>query len=585
MPSAKKFYVYILCGLFILCAAAVAGTKWYSGYEQKLKQERDAAISEAIQIYENGDYDNAQEIFTRYAQQGDGEAMYYLGNICSNYTQEYAQAVEWYQKAADNGYAAFAYAAIGDMYRTGTADSTLSKEERLTKGFEFYEKAADTGNIKVMMTVGDLYFNARDYKNARRLYQKAADSGEWKAMARLAFSGEKDDKRKWLSETGRGWLEKAAQSGQEPTMKALLASEYTFPPADFQKATEWGEAAVEDGSKYGRLILAQIYSNKEAGQYYDQAKALTNINIFIQEIHQASEEYAEIAVMITPRKDTLSETKQAIYERSLYHIALVYYELEQYQKALEWCKKAETTSQKKEAAFASILIGDMYKNGEGVNKDLTKAMEYYKKAAAKGNVVAMEQIGVMYTNKGEGPRRDFAKAMKWFKKAAELGSSHAMYCVGWLYHFGDKSRGVEQDFDAARKWYNKAIAVDNNANARYGLNRLPAADDEQKQRIINSAKTTRYSDDGDSWGEFAEYNLDKVRWRYIGMDPANFMHGVSMEGYFPNTAGSVSKLQIIFGITWDTKENKFTIKQFSCYINGDWVRTGLPSWISYALGL
>lgn len=30
MPSAKKFYVYILCGLFILCAAAVAGTKWYS---------------------------------------------------------------------------------------------------------------------------------------------------------------------------------------------------------------------------------------------------------------------------------------------------------------------------------------------------------------------------------------------------------------------------------------------------------------------------------------------------------------------------------------------------------------------------
>ena len=74
MPSPKKYYAYILCGLFILCAAAVAGTKWYSGYEQKLKQERDAAISEAIQIYENGDYDNAQEIFTRYAQQGDGEA-------------------------------------------------------------------------------------------------------------------------------------------------------------------------------------------------------------------------------------------------------------------------------------------------------------------------------------------------------------------------------------------------------------------------------------------------------------------------------------------------------------------------------
>ena len=284
MPSPKKYYAYILCGLFILCAAAVAGTKWYSGYEQKLKQERDAAISEAIQIYENGDYDNAQEIFTRYAQQGDGEAMYYLGNICSNYTQEYAQAVEWYQKAADNGYAAFAYAAIGDMYRTGTADSALSKEERLKKGFEFYEKAADTGNIQIIVAVGDLYSQAHDYKNASRLYQKAADSGEWKAMARLAFSEEKDDKRKWASETGRGWLEKAAQASQNPTLKAIVADEYRFQPANFAKAAEWAESAVEDGSKYGHLILAQVYSDKGAGQYYDQAKALTNINVFIQDI-------------------------------------------------------------------------------------------------------------------------------------------------------------------------------------------------------------------------------------------------------------------------------------------------------------
>ena len=198
--------------------------------------------------------------------------MYYLGNICSNYTQEYAQAVEWYQKAADNGYAAFAYAAIGDMYRTGTADSALSKEERLKKGFEFYEKAADTGNIQIIVAVGDLYSQAHDYKNASRLYQKAADSGEWKAMARLAFSEEKDDKRKWASETGRGWLEKAAQASQNPTLKAIVADEYRFQPANFAKAAEWQNQLLKMGANTGILYSPKYTQIRERGNITTRQK-------------------------------------------------------------------------------------------------------------------------------------------------------------------------------------------------------------------------------------------------------------------------------------------------------------------------
>ena len=583
MPSAKKYYVYILCGLFILCSAALAGTKWYSAHEQKLKQERDAAISEAIQIYKNGDYDNAKEIFAKYAQNGDGEAMLYIGRICESYTKEYAEALKWYQKAAVKGYAADAYAAIGTMYREGTADSTLSKEDRLEKGIEFYEKAADAGNVKAMTTLGDLYLSAGDYDRAEPLYIKAADNGDWVAMCRMANVEMRRNKTRTnsMGEKARNWLEKAAQTSQDPALKVLVADEYMFQSADFGKAVEWAESAVEDGCKYGHLVLAQVCSDKEAGRYYDQVKASTNINIFTQNIRQASDEFVETAAMVTLMDS--SEAKQKNYGRSLYMVAVVYYRLEQYQKAMEWCKKAETTEQN-EAALASVLIGDMYRNGEGVRKDNIRAMQYYKKAAAKGDADAMIRIGEMYMMKEVSQRRDFAKAMEWFKKAAALGSSHAMYSVGVLYHIGDKSSGVERDLDAARKWYNDAVALDNNEDAQKNLNCLPAADDRQKQRIINVVKTKRYSDDGNSWSEFAEYNLEKVKWRYVGMDDMFTIHRVVLEGYFHNTAGSISKLEILFNVKWDMKENKFTVARYVCYINGRSLRR-LPSWIGYALGL
>ena len=593
MPSPKKYYAYILCGLFILCAAAVAGTKWYSRYEQTLKQERNAAISEAIQIYENGDYGKAKKTFKKYAKRGDSEAMLYLGNICGNHTKEYAEALKWYQKAAVNGYAADAYAAIGTMYREGMADSTLSKEDRLEKGIEFYEKAADAGNVKAMIILGDLYFSVGDHDKAESLYMKAADHGDWIAMCRIAYiyaNKRQEHTKNLLGDKTRIWLEKAAQSSQNPTLKALVADEYMFQPANFAKATEWAESAIDNGSKYGHLILAQICSDKEAGKYYDQAKALTNINIFIQEMRQASKEFAEISKTTTPIQMTLPQIEQTTYEQSIHKIALVFYDLEQYKTAMEWLKKAETVQQQEDSAYASLLIGQMYHDGEGVKKDNTKAMQYYKKAAAKGSTYAMIRIGYMYVEKEVSQRRDFAKAMEWYKKAAALGSSYAMYCVGVLYHTGHKSYGVEQNLEAARKWYNDAVALDNNEMARNALNSLPAADYEQQQRIINGVKTTRYLDGGKSWNEFTVYYLERVEWQYIGMyqrfdKPGfkGFIHKVTLDGYFPNTAGGVSKLKIDFGVIWDNQENKFTIAQIFCYINGQSQRR-MPLWIDYALG-
>ncbi len=54
------------------------------------------------------------------------------------------------------------------------------------------------------------------------------------------------------------------------------------------------------------------------------------------------------------------------------------------------------------------------------NKDYQKALEYYKKAASMGNVRAYFNLGIMYGN-GEGVAQDTDKAIKYFEKACDLG--------------------------------------------------------------------------------------------------------------------------------------------------------------------
>ena len=70
------------------------------------------------------------------------------------------------------------------------------------------------------------------------------------------------------------------------------------------------------------------------------------------------------------------------------------------------------------------------------NKDETKAVEWYQKAAEAGNATAMCSLGYAYEyGKGE-LTKDTYKAVEWYKKAAEAGEARAMYNLGKCYEDG-----------------------------------------------------------------------------------------------------------------------------------------------------
>ena len=70
-------------------------------------------------------------------------------------------------------------------------------------------------------------------------------------------------------------------------------------------------------------------------------------------------------------------------------------------------------------------------NGRGVFRDLPAAVELYRKSASAGNTDAMFQLGRLY-ERGEGVKKDDSEALRWFRLAATGGHKAAGQRVAQL---------------------------------------------------------------------------------------------------------------------------------------------------------
>jgi TPR repeat protein len=83
-------------------------------------------------------------------------------------------------------------------------------------------------------------------------------------------------------------------------------------------------------------------------------------------------------------------------------------------------------------ADALFNLGQAYKLGRGVTKDMTKAEAMYGKAARLGHVRAGDNYGLLLfqTNRQQA-------AMPWLQSAADRGEPRAMYVLGVASYNGD----------------------------------------------------------------------------------------------------------------------------------------------------
>ena len=105
-------------------------------------------------------------------------------------------------------------------------------------------------------------------------------------------------------------------------------------------------------------------------------------------------------------------------------------------------------------AVAQFNVGYAYQTGEGVPKDPTAAIGWYRRAAERGNMGAQFMLGFMYRT-GEGVEPNYSEALKWYRKAAENGDGASASEIGAMYEHGV---GVAADDQEAARWYK--IAAD-----------------------------------------------------------------------------------------------------------------------------
>ncbi len=73
---------------------------------------------------------------------------------------------------------------------------------------------------------------------------------------------------------------------------------------------------------------------------------------------------------------------------------------------------------------AQCVVGLAYLNGDGVPKDLTKALQWFRKAAEAGNVEGQRNLGHAFAE-GQGTPADLVEAYQWLSVAAAKGDKAA----------------------------------------------------------------------------------------------------------------------------------------------------------------
>ena len=150
--------------------------------------------------------------------------------------------------------------------------------------------------------------------------------------------------------------------------------------------------------------------------------------------------------------------------------ALLYYGGNDTAEAIEWFRKAAARG----FPSAEFQMGQLYDFGFGVAQDDREALAWYRKAAEHGHAAGQRSVGDFY-RKGRGVEADAAEAVRWYSRGAGGDDLRAQYQLGQMYFTGT---GVPRDYGSAYLWFSVAAAqtpLVDNAKALIELRNIAAA--------------------------------------------------------------------------------------------------------------
>lgn len=340
----------------------------------------------------------------------------------------------------------------------------------------------------------------KDNKEAEKLYAKAcAAAGAKRVML----------------------LQKAADAGSLEAMYDLADCYYDGEGVDknMPLAIKWLTKAADAGYVKAQAALG--------GNYYQGMEGL-------DQNYALSEKY----LLMAAQKDN-SEAQAAL--------SLLYIEMEEYEKAMLWARKAIQTEQ----PMAYLALGRIYDEGLGVDSDSKEGLRWFEKAADKGDANAQNIVGNIYLN-ADYIEHNPTKAFKYYQMAAAQGHLDGMANLGYCYQEGI---GTDVNIMSAEEWLRKA-ADGGLQDAINLLNDPIYSHDTNMLNVEELSDFERYSQLAQNGDADAMFKLGIMYLKGEGVDVDEKKGLELIDG--AGKAGSVEATDYL--IEYTTKHNKQAIK-------------------------
>jgi len=412
------------------------------------------------------------------AKAGDAEAQYLYGKSLFDNPSTFAQAISWFEKAGEQGYLE-AQKGLAMIYGLGFG---LTKD--LNKSAYWCEKAAMQGDAYSQLDLGRSYKKGLgvpvNYEKAAYWFMKAAmneDIYAYSEIAEMYYLGQYYPKDMNLAVM---WYQKGAEHGDAKAMKmlSLLSEKGIGIPKDKDAANLWKKKYEEQSIKDMQKLTAGFSAISSNVYSVDVSTPSDRISYWKKRAEQGED-------------DALCQ---------LGEIYLTEKDVQNSEKAIDYFEKAALKGNIK----AQLNLARIYRDGAlNINYDIDKMLYWYQKAAERDNVYAQIRLGYIYSE-AKFQRVNFQQAEAWYEKAIINGSNFAKGGLGILKY---KEKKYDEAFKlltestskidecpasamrvlSACYRYGKGTLIDNE-KAEYWLSTAAQHSDEQAIEVMNVVK-------------------------------------------------------------------------------------------------
>lgn len=317
-------------------------------------------------------------------------------------------------------------------------DDFWERSELDDMGLDEKIEAAEGGNITAMTELAMLYLSGDedeqiepDPEKAVYWFRKAAEAGDANSMFNIGLHYAKGHGVERDFAQAVEWMKKAADAGDDDAPAAI--EEYQKLADAYEKA-EAGDARAQAVLAEGLMKIGGSLEQAGAGDDYiecvkwaEKAAAQDNpdaiwILALAYEHGRGVEENKEVAVDYYKRG---AELGNAACQHS-YACYIIRGEIE---GDTEYALNLLQHSADQGYALAYRTLGYMYEQGEYVEFDIDKELEYFEKAlqADASDAEFVRHVAFQYENGDGSDAINLERAIHWFKVAADMGDMLAIH--------------------------------------------------------------------------------------------------------------------------------------------------------------